>query len=174
MLLNFTGSYRVQQKPASSNYLARQAGKTLFVLFVDFAKAFDTVPRPLLWKRLAQLGVPSDLIQSVCKLYQKVLVKINPDDAGVDSTLGVIQGCPASPTLFGLDTRLYTCNTAVGDSVVDYLLASDAGRVLIEDFVLEPFVPESDHRPIRFSLRGFDNPRRIRGKVRGVSGFSMA
>ncbi|KAL3696407.1 hypothetical protein R1sor_010483 [Riccia sorocarpa] len=81
---------------------AKHSRKTLFILFVDFAKAFDTIPREKLWFSLSKLGVPGDLVTSLIRLYQKVLIKINPKDEGVSSSLGVIQGCPASPTLFGL------------------------------------------------------------------------
>ncbi|KAL3681103.1 hypothetical protein R1sor_024059 [Riccia sorocarpa] len=81
---------------------AKRAGHSLFILFVDLKKAFDTVQRDRLLLRLSQIGVPGDLIHSVVKLYQKVLIKIALEDEGVTNNLGVIQGCPASPTLFSL------------------------------------------------------------------------
>ena len=39
----------------------REHGKESWVLFVDFAKAFDSLPRDLLFKALAELGLPPHL-----------------------------------------------------------------------------------------------------------------
>ncbi|OAE18887.1 hypothetical protein AXG93_3022s1110 [Marchantia polymorpha subsp. ruderalis] len=47
-------------------------GKVLFCAFIDFKKAFDTVPRELLWERLQVIGVPSDLLAAVATLYHSV------------------------------------------------------------------------------------------------------
>jgi hypothetical protein len=33
------------------------AGKHAFVAFVDFSKAFDTIPRDLLWRRMQEIIV---------------------------------------------------------------------------------------------------------------------
>ncbi|KAL3683246.1 hypothetical protein R1sor_001268 [Riccia sorocarpa] len=81
---------------------SKRLRKQMFVAFIDFSKAFDTIPRGLLWLRLIQLGVPHDLIKSIVMLYEKVRVVNDPRDKETESTLGVIQGCPLSPTLFGL------------------------------------------------------------------------
>ncbi|KAL3696386.1 hypothetical protein R1sor_010462 [Riccia sorocarpa] len=51
---------------------------------------------------MIQLGVSAELVNSIASLYRKVVVKIDNNDKGTQSTLGVIQGCPLSPTLFGL------------------------------------------------------------------------
>ena len=40
-------------------------GRCLYSCFVDFKKAFDTVPRDKLWERLRRLGVPLHLQQAV-------------------------------------------------------------------------------------------------------------
>ncbi|KAL3696387.1 hypothetical protein R1sor_010463 [Riccia sorocarpa] len=81
---------------------AKRSKKPFYALFVDFSKAFDTVSRKLLGDRLRSLQVPAELLAAITVLYEKVLVKIKADDLGIESTLGVIQGCPLSPTLFGL------------------------------------------------------------------------
>ena len=67
---------------------SRLEGATLYCCFVDFKKAFDTVPRAGLWLRLQELGVPCDLRMGIYRLYQ-----------GLDCTNGwyvasqVEQGC---------------------------------------------------------------------------------
>ncbi|KAL3677048.1 hypothetical protein R1sor_026996 [Riccia sorocarpa] len=80
---------------------AKRARQPLLILFVDFKKAFDSVARNLIQDQLITLNVPGDLINAIARLYQSVIVKTQQQDTGVDSTLGVIQGCPLSPTLFG-------------------------------------------------------------------------
>ncbi|MCO5600466.1 hypothetical protein L7F22_054579 [Adiantum nelumboides] len=60
---------------------------------MDFKKAFDTVPRANLWNRLESLGVPAHLRKAIAQIYYEVRFM---------STMGVKQGCPLSPILFGL------------------------------------------------------------------------
>ena len=73
--------------------------------FVDFKKAFDTVPRDKLWRRMEELEIPLQYRATVHRLYEEVKVKIRTS-AGISesfrSDIGVKQGYPLSPTLFGL------------------------------------------------------------------------
>ncbi|KAK0152855.1 LINE-1 reverse transcriptase [Merluccius polli] len=71
--------------------------------FVDLEKAFDHVPRGVLWGVLREYGVSDPLIRAVRSLYDRCqnLVHI----AGNKSDLfpvrvGLRQGCPLSPILF--------------------------------------------------------------------------
>ncbi|KAL3683252.1 hypothetical protein R1sor_001274 [Riccia sorocarpa] len=54
---------------------ARRTKRPLYVLFVDVKKAFDSVPRDLIWQRLRLIGVPNDLVNSIAALYHQVVVK---------------------------------------------------------------------------------------------------
>ncbi|CAM6095001.1 unnamed protein product [Calypogeia fissa] len=82
---------------------ARRLNQPLLCLFVDFSKAFDKVSRQNLWERMVSLQVPIEMRIAIAQLYQKVLIRFSTDSSEeVLSTLGVIQGCPLSPTLFGI------------------------------------------------------------------------
>lgn len=84
---------------------SRLKGETLYCCFVDFKKAFDTVPRVGLWQRLQELGVPTNLCMGVYRIYQRVICRLkgrNGLSQTFESNMGVKQGCPLSPTLFGL------------------------------------------------------------------------
>ena len=84
---------------------SRRQGKPLYMCFVDFKKAFDTVPRRELMSRMQRIGVPKELQHGVQKLYEQVLCKLRKAEGFSDSfvsNMGVKQGCPLSPTLFGL------------------------------------------------------------------------
>ncbi|KAL3693684.1 hypothetical protein R1sor_007335 [Riccia sorocarpa] len=62
---------------------AKHVRKPLFLLFVDFRRAFDSVSRGKLWDRLNSLGVPSDLVRSISLLYHTVRAKISSSDDGI-------------------------------------------------------------------------------------------
>ena len=84
---------------------SRLKGKTLYCCFVDFTKAFDTVCRDGLGERMENIGVPMHLRAAVARLYKKVrcMLKLQTGfSQEFESNMGVKQGCPLSPTLFGL------------------------------------------------------------------------
>lgn len=84
---------------------SRLKGKPLFCCFVDFKKAFDTVPRDGLWQRMQKIGVPTHLRNAVASLYAQVRCQLKTSNTlsqEFSSNMGVKQGCPLSPTLFGL------------------------------------------------------------------------
>jgi hypothetical protein len=80
--------------------------KPLYCCFVDLKKAFDIVPREVLWQVLAGLGVKGRFLRCLQAMYAKDTIRINHPSEGVTSSFrcqqGVKQGCPPSPLLFGL------------------------------------------------------------------------
>ena len=71
-------------------------------IFVDFVKAFDRVPRGMLWKVLAKLGVPKKVVRLLEEIHSKVTVRISEGDekTTINSTNGVRQGRILEPILF--------------------------------------------------------------------------
>jgi hypothetical protein len=63
-------------------------------LFIDLAKAFDTVPREALFAVLRRFGLPGHFVKVVMRLHYgaKFKVKIGEEGSEVDSTIGVQQG----------------------------------------------------------------------------------
>ncbi|MCO5562498.1 hypothetical protein L7F22_016125 [Adiantum nelumboides] len=89
--------------------------RRLYSCFVDFRKAFDTVPRERLFRRLAALGIGEEMTWGIYTLYEHVSGRVRCPGGLSDtlvSTIGVKQGCPLSPTLFGLYI----------DEIVDFIL----------------------------------------------------
>ena len=76
---------------------------TAYILFIDFAKAFDSVDRSALWKILAHYGIPEKIISIIKMIYNefqaKVICGTNLSDSFYLKT-GVRQGCLLSPLLF--------------------------------------------------------------------------
>jgi hypothetical protein len=80
-------------------------GRRLYTCFVDFAKAFDSVSRSLLFSRLSAVGLPLRLISAVESYYAATQCRVRADgkfSPYFPYTIGVKQGCPLSPTLFGV------------------------------------------------------------------------
>ena len=73
--------------------------------FVDFRKAFDMVPRKNLWNRLEEIKVPLELRVAAIRMYENVIAKFKSTEGWskeINCNIGVKQGCPLSPTLFGI------------------------------------------------------------------------
>ena len=77
----------------------------LFAAFVDLRKAYDSVQHPLLWASLQRKGVHGKMLAAIQSLYSGCAMSMKIcGRAGATGTaqVGVRQGCPLSPTLFGL------------------------------------------------------------------------
>ena len=84
---------------------AREHTDSLFAVFVDLWKAYDSVLREALWQVLERCGVPPKMLSVVMSLHQSMLSKVR-----VSSSLsecfevknGLQQGCTLAPTLFNI------------------------------------------------------------------------
>lgn len=75
----------------------------LYVLFVDFEKAFDRVRREAVWRALAKKNIPSKIIRIIKALYSDAKCSVLHNGAvseEFDVKNGVRQGCVLSPLLF--------------------------------------------------------------------------
>ena len=82
-------------------YLAK--GKTLYFAFVDLEKAFDRVPRRVLWWALRKVGVPEWIVKVVMAMYGNSTTRIRVNGGygnSVGVNVGVHQGSVLSPLLF--------------------------------------------------------------------------
>ena len=110
------------------------AGKHAFAAFVDFSKAFDTIPRDLLWRRTQEIGLHGHMLSALQAMYQDVRCRVRTPEGLTDSfesTWGVKQGCPLSPLLFGLYV----------DPVERVLIEEDAVDEIDGDFLTIAGVP---------------------------------
>ena len=76
---------------------------SLYVTFVDFEKAFDSVDRNTLWKLLAHHGIPKKIINLIRKTYEPSSCQVVHNGSLTSSfniLTGVRQGCLLSPFLF--------------------------------------------------------------------------
>jgi hypothetical protein len=84
---------------------ARHDDSLLFCLFVDFEKAFDTVPRGEMLDRCRALGMHGAFLQAVAAMYENILMAVKSHGSlgpTFATTQGTKQGGELSPLLFGL------------------------------------------------------------------------
>ena len=75
----------------------------LYINFIDYEKAFDSVDRETLWKLLRHYEVPEKIIALICCTYQDMSCKIahaRQLSESFEVKTGVRQGCLLSPFLF--------------------------------------------------------------------------
>ena len=90
-------------KTIIDKYICRNSN--LYVCFVDFKSAFDTVWRNALFYKLIKHGVGGNFLKLLQNMYNSVSyrVKVNGGITDkIESTIGVKQGCVMSPLLFNI------------------------------------------------------------------------
>ena len=75
----------------------------LYIVYVDFSKAYDRVPRDVLIRTMIRLGCGASMIRTIAKIYSSTKMMLKT--AIVTATLGVRQGSPTSCFLFTLFTN---------------------------------------------------------------------
>jgi hypothetical protein len=115
----------------------RRSRKAVYTAFVDFRKAYDSVQRPMLWECLRSLGLHGAILDSIMGMYGDVRLRVKVGGSVGEpftSALGVKQGDPVSPLLFGLlidrferfiERRLPEVGVHIGQMLVTVLLYAD-------------------------------------------------
>ena len=78
----------------------------LYVVFIDFSKAFDTVSRQGLWYVLKKFGCPEKFINLIKALHNGMQANVsmcNTQSKNFKISNGVKQGCVLAPTLFSFN-----------------------------------------------------------------------
>lgn len=131
----------------SKFYSALKNDEELYILLVDFAKAFDSVSLVYLYALLDHIGTPGWVVNLLRSLYTDVQAKpILYDDHNVILRIldGLKQGCPLAPLLFILviDPLLYALSLVRGISPEAF--ADDLGLVFGDPRSLIQIMKELD------------------------------
>ena len=82
---------------------AREHNQSLYMLFVDLRKAYDSVPRQALWKVLEKCEVPPKLLSLVKSCHEGMCAEVRVGSTTTEEfevRNGLRQGCTLAPTLF--------------------------------------------------------------------------
>ena len=126
---------------------ARALHRPHYCCFVDFKKAFDSVSRELLWQCLRDGGIDGTMLAALQSSHNCHGVCLHP--AGLTDPfpcdLGVKQGCPRSPLLFGLNIdRVGPLITAADPTAPDLAGLAVALLLYADDLTLL----SGPHRPL--------------------------
>jgi len=112
LLGEIQGGFRKNRGSSDNHFIlntilnkAASKKKKVFLTFVDLNKAYDSVNRDILWKKMEKLGFSKDFIDSIRLLYHND--NINLTNMGLKTNKmyirkGVRQGCSLSPMLFAI------------------------------------------------------------------------
>jgi ribonuclease HI len=100
----------------------------LHILFMDTAKAFDSIDHDFIMAALKRAGLPGWLLRLVRGLLHQV--KVRPAFKGASAhwisiMRGVKQGCPLSPLLFVICYDILLCRISLVDGATPYACADD-------------------------------------------------
>ena len=88
-------------RQVQEQFLAKH--KELWMAFVDLEKAFDRVPREVLWWALRKKGIDEWLVTAIQAMYKDATTSVkfkNSESTAFDVKVGVHQGSVLSPLLF--------------------------------------------------------------------------
>ncbi|XGW19497.1 hypothetical protein V3C99_003389 [Haemonchus contortus] len=89
----------------------REKRRPCYIAFLDLEKAFDRLPRQVLWRALRKRKVPEHLVSLVKDMYDGSTTTIRTphgQTGAIDVTVGVHQGSALSPFLFLLTMDVIT------------------------------------------------------------------
>ena len=119
-----------------------RAKKKLFFIFVDLEKAFDQVPREVIYFALGQKGVPEYLVRGVVSLYKGCKTAVSVDgelSSSFSVKVSIHQRSALSPLLFIM--VIYVLTENVRDvSLMELMYADDLN--LCEESLNEVIIGE--------------------------------
>ncbi|XP_052745839.1 uncharacterized protein LOC128199637 [Bicyclus anynana] len=80
----------------------REFNRSLYVAFIDYSKAFDSINHSAIWKALYSLKIDQKYINIIKNIYENSTSKVKLETSGEPFNIerGVRQGDPLSPKLF--------------------------------------------------------------------------
>ena len=123
----------------------REHNDSLFVLFVDLQKAYDSIPRMALWTVLERYGVPPTMLSVIRSFHDNMLAEVRIGDVITDSfevKNGLRQGCTLAPSMFNLFFGAVVACWRVRCPDAGVLVKYKHGRKLVGDHTVKSRLSE--------------------------------
>ncbi|EYB91134.1 hypothetical protein Y032_0210g2145 [Ancylostoma ceylanicum] len=101
----------------------REKNKPCHIAFLDLEKAYDRLPRAVIWDLMRERGIPEYMVKTVQVMYEGTTARVRTSlgtTSKFDITVGVHQGSALSPFLFIMTL----------DTVVKHLLEGPPSTLL--------------------------------------------
>ena len=76
--------------------------RQLYINFLDFEKAFDSVQRESLWRILRAYEIPQQIIDIIKSFYNNFTCRVSNSETSFEVKTGVRRGCKMSAMLFNM------------------------------------------------------------------------
>ena len=124
----------------------RKRKKEYNIVFLDLAKAFETVSHKSIKNGMRRKGISEEVIDGILEMYESSVTTINirrKTTRKVNINSEVKQGCPLSPLLFNIITdelisKLKSRNIGIkmtGQPIVVMVFADDLLMVTVDAFI---------------------------------------
>ena len=141
----FTKHRRITDNLFILDYCVRESYKNrkeLFLISIDFAKAFDSIKRNVLIKVLKKYKIHPNLIDVIAEIYKNDATDVyfnGTQQCEINITSGIRQGCNGSSNLFLLVTyliieKMYDCFDGIKSNIckIVALFFADDGIILMQ------------------------------------------
>ena len=132
--------------------------KHIYSCYVDFEKAFDNIPRDMLFKKLFDMGIKGNFFNIIKHLYadDTAVIKVNNKISKPFRTnRGLRQGCVLSPLLFNLYMSEFTDQINDCPDKVELTADTELGGILWADDILLLSESEKGLREMLLKLESF-------------------
>ena len=117
----------------------RAEGKPTYACYIDFQKAYDTVPHEALFIKLKAAGMAGKALEFIKALYDRSQVRVRVGEkltSPIPVLRGVRQGCLGSPCLFNVYINDILASDGACGVEVPGLLERIEGLLFTDDLVL--------------------------------------
>ena len=142
LLGEIQNGFRANRSAADNNFIlgstrwkAKAKRSKIHAAYIDISKAYDSVNRGILWKKLTALGIRGNFLATLKSLYSDDCIDCNVNGIVTRPIFlrrGLRQGCSLSPVLFalyisqvGTDIFLSNLGFSLGNVCISGLLFAD-------------------------------------------------
>ena len=126
---------------------AREFQKNIYLCFIDYAKAFDSLDHSKLWKILKKMGIPDNLICLLRNLYAGQEATVRTGHGKTDwfqIGKGICQGCLFATCLFNLNAEYIMRNAGLEEAQLESRLLAEIS--ITSDMQMTPLLWQKEKK----------------------------